>query len=152
MSRLIALSLVVFAACGSSKPAATTTAPTKTEDSTADDQKLCVETFTHNRTCTTEYIPALVDTRAKLDLPPGIAAQVKEDRAGVIAKANAEWAADSTDASIASHCTQMTAHMTDDARALEAGVRGCLMKPDCAAYVACISPVEEQLMTHVSRQ
>ena len=66
----------------------------------------------------------------------------------MIAKANAEWAEDSTDANIARRCKQLTAHMPDDARALEDEVRGCLAKTDCAAYVACIEPVEAKMMSH----
>ena len=147
MSRLIALSLVIYTACASSE--AGTVASAKPQPA-GDPEALCVAAFTHDRTCTAAYIPALVDTRARLDLPPGIAAMVVQDRAAVIAKANAEWAEDSTDASIARHCQQMTAHMTDAARALEDEVRQCVAKTDCAAYVACIAPVEEKLMAHGS--
>ena len=66
----------------------------------------------------------------------------------MIAKANAEWAEESTDANIAGRCQQMTAHMTDDVRPLEDAVRACLTKTDCAAYVACMEPVEAKLMAH----
>ena len=64
MSRLIALSFLVYTACGSSKPATTSTSPAK--PATDDAQSLCVQSFTHSRSCTAEYIPSLVDTRAKL--------------------------------------------------------------------------------------
>lgn len=156
MTRLFALSLFVFTACASSKPEPKPTTPAADPapaaaappaGGTADDmQAVCVQSFTRDRTCTAEYIPSLVDVRAKLDQPPGIAAQVKQDRAGVIAKAQAEWAEDSKDEHIAAHCTQMTAHLPDAARALGDAVRGCLAKADCASYVACMEPVEEQLM------
>ena len=152
MSRLIAISLLSLVSACASKAAAPAPANPQPAVATGDDaQPVCVETFTHNRTCTAEYIPALVDTRAKLDLPPGIAAQVKQDRAGVIAKATAEWATDSTDANITQRCQQMTAHMTGDGRALVSEARGCLAKTDCTAYVACIEPVEEKLMAHTDR-
>ena len=147
MSRLIALSFLVIAACSHSKTDNTSTKP-QPMSSTGDDQKLCVEAFTHNRTCTAEYIPALVDTRAKLDIPKGMTEKVKQDRAGVIAKANEEWAQDSTDENIASHCQQMTAHMTEEARALGSEVRACLPETNCTAYVACIEKVEEKLIAH----
>jgi hypothetical protein len=154
MSRLIALSLLVYSACASSeastmpppaKPAPAAAQPASTAD---DPQALCVQAFTHNRTCTAEYIPALVDTRAKLDLPPGMADMVKQDRAGVIAKANAEWAEDSKDENIARHCTQMTANLPAEALSLMDEVRACQTQTDCTAYVACIEPVEAKLMAH----
>jgi hypothetical protein len=150
MSRLVALSLLVYTACASSE--ASTTPPSKPEpaSSTGEAQKVCVDSFTHSRTCTDLYIPSLVDTRAKLDIPAGIAAEVKQDRDGVIAKAKVEWATDSTDENIAAHCQQMTAHMPDDAQAhaLADAVRACEAQTECAAYVACMEPVQEQLIAH----
>lgn len=143
MSRLIALSLFAVVACGSSKAPAPKPAPAP---SNPEAQQLCVESFTRNRSCTDLYIPALIDTRAKLDLPKGIADEVKQDRDAVIAKAKSEWATDSTDENIARNCQQMTAHMTEEAKPLQDTVRGCLAKTDCASYVPCIEQVEEQLI------
>lgn len=150
MSRLIALSLLVYTACASSEASTTpTTTPQPASNANADDaQKVCVTSFTHNRTCTDQYIPSLVDTRAKLDAPAGIAEQVKADRDGVIAKAKVEWATDSTDENIARHCQQMTANMPDSARAMIDAVRACEAQTECAAYVTCMQPIEEKLIAN----
>lgn len=147
MSRSIIL--IFVAACGSSStstppPAKPEPAPATTP---ADAQNACVTSFTHSRTCTDLYIPALVDMRAKLDMPKGITEEVKKDRDGVIAKAKTEWASDSTDENIAKHCEQMTANLPDSARPLIDEVRACEAQTECAAYVACMQPVQEKLMT-----
>jgi len=147
MSRLIALSLLVYTACASSEASTTPTTTPQPASTTADAQEVCVTSFTHNRTCTDQYIPSLVDTRAKLDVPAGIAEQVKQDRDGVIAKAKVEWATDSTDENIAHHCQQMTANMPDSARAMIDAVRACEAQTECAAYVTCMQPIEEKLIT-----
>lgn len=140
---------LAIAACASSEAAPSKTDTTKAQASTVagEAQQLCVETMTKNRTCTDEYIPSLVDTRAKLDQPPGIAAEVKADRAGVIAKAKAEWTEDSKDENIARHCQAMTEHMTDEARPMMDQLKACLAKDACGDYVPCVQPVFEQLMS-----
>lgn len=150
-SLFAALSLLSLAisACASSEAAPSQTAKTQPASASipAEAQQLCVETMTKNRTCTDEYIPSLVDTRAKLDKPPGIAEKVKADRAGVIAQAKAEWAEDSKDENIARQCQAMTEHMTEDARPMMDALRACLAKDACGDYVPCVQPVFEQLMS-----
>ncbi|MBL9019826.1 MAG: hypothetical protein JNL83_36920 [Myxococcales bacterium] len=140
---------LAIAACASSEAAPAKTDTTKTQASSVpgEAQQLCVETMTKNRTCTDEYIPALVDTRAKLDKPPGIAEKVKADRAAVIAQAKVEWAEDSKDENIARQCQAMTEHMTEDARPMMDALRACLAKDACGDYVPCVQPVFEQLMS-----
>jgi hypothetical protein len=101
-------------------------------------QQICVDVFTRARSCTPQYVPALVDARARLDRPAGIAARVRADRAAVIAEAMTEWKVDSTDAAIAATCELLTA--------AAAGVdhaRSCLAQDDCAAFVSCLTPVVE---------
>jgi hypothetical protein len=149
-SLIVALALAPLAitACASSEaapPPASTPAPAAASSS-GDYQSLCVESMTKNRTCTAEYIPALVDSRAKIDKPPGIAESVKADRDGVIAKAMEEWAEDSKDENIARNCQMLTEHMDDSAKPAADGIRGCLAQQDCNAYVACAMPVFEDLM------
>ena len=132
------------AACGTTSDAAPTQQTAKAQaSSTSNDQQLCVEMFTRSRTCTDDYIPALVDSRAKLDNPPGIAGRVKADRAGVIAEAKQEWVSDSTDASIAANCQHLVAGMAGDRSDVDT-VHGCLAQPDCAAFATCITPVFEK--------
>lgn len=149
LSLLFVVALAPFgaAACGTSEastepsdPAAATKASTSSDDL----YDLCIESFTRNRTCTAEYIPALVDARARNDKPAGITAAVAEDRDGVIAQANTEWAEDGKDENIAATCTRMKQAppnlMMEDAAGV---IRGCLQQADCAGWVSCSIPVIE---------
>ena len=133
------------AACGTTEAAPSPVAPKPVAASTADSrQALCVEVFTKNRTCTDAYIPALVDLRAKYDMPKGIAAEVTADRAAIIAQAKQEWAGDSTDEAIAGTCTNIASHLDDSQRADAEAARACLTKQDCGDYTACIMPFFEK--------
>jgi hypothetical protein len=132
MIRIALLSLL--AACGSTSDAA----PAHPAATSASPHEVCVQMFQRQRSCTDQFIPALVDARARLDMPAGIAAQVKADRAGVIAQANTEWASDSTDAAIEQTCTRIT----DDPDVPTA--QSCLAKAGCDPFVSCIVPVLEK--------
>jgi hypothetical protein len=135
MSRYLALVLFA-AACGTTSDAAPAT-----KQSTSPAPDACIQVMTKNRTCTEEFIPALVDSRAKLDTPAGIKDQVAKDRDGVIAKAKVEWAEDSKDENIAKMCAHMPADLS--AANLDAA-KACLAKDACGEYVACITPVFEK--------
>ena len=136
-SALLALLPVLAAACGTTSDAA----PATKSAVAPDDHAVCVQVFQKQRTCTDQFIPALVDTRAKYDNPPGIAAKVKADRAGVIAEAKAEWASDSTDPAIDQTCTKLLQTVDHD---MVATAQGCLAKVACDAFVTCITPVFEK--------
>ena len=123
-------------ACAVSDAAPASSAPTAQPASAAPD--LCVQAMTRARTCTAQWIPALVDARAGLDAPAGIAAAVHDDRAGVIAAANTEWATDSQDANIGAACSHMDTTITTADRTDTAS---CLATASCDAYVACEMPV-----------
>jgi hypothetical protein len=131
--------------CGTSDAAAPApAAPARSQPaSTGDARALCVQVFAHNRTCTAQYIPALVDLRARYDVPAGIAAEVAADRGAVIAQANQEWAVDSTDAAIDVTCASVAASTSIDP-ADAAGAQACLALADCAAYTTCIMPYFEK--------
>ena len=103
-----------------------------------DNKALCVQTFQKARSCTADFIPALVDARAKYDVPKGIADEVKKDRNAVIDQAMKEWENDSKDDAINATCEKMPA--PPDA----AAAQGCLAKTDCKEFVACITPVFEK--------
>jgi len=138
---LISLAPLAIAACGSTEAAPAQTAKAQ-PSSTGDAQTTCVEVMTKGRTCTNEFIPALVDSRAKHDNPQGIADAVQKDRTAVVSQALTEWATDSKDEAIARTCQQMV-EQAPDAGDVEAG-RACLAQADCAAYVACIIPQFEK--------
>lgn len=149
MSRIGSLVLVLglsvgAAACGTTEAAPAPTAKAQPATAAAEAQTTCVEVFTRNRTCTDDYIPALVDARARHDKPPGIAEAVKADRNAVIAEAKGEWADDSKDEAIAQTCQKMTEQIDRvEPGDLEAA-RGCLAKADCASFVACVTPIFEK--------
>lgn len=107
-------------------------------------QQQCVATMTRSRACTDQYVPTLVDARARLDRPSGIAAAVQSDRDGVIAQARSEWIKDSTDEAIAERCQAIVAHLTPEAQADVSSAQRCVAQADCGAFVACVMPIVEQ--------
>jgi len=148
---LMTILIALAAACGGSKPTTTGTGTgtgTGTDkampSSGGDSQAACVEVMNKNRECTTDYIPALVDVRAKHDNPEGVAAAVKADRDKVVSQALAEWATDSKDDAIARQCEKMAPSMPD---ADVATAKGCLATAECPAYVACVMPLFEKHIT-----
>ena len=151
MSRLLVLgsllALSALAACegAEAKPAPSTAQKASTPANP--DHDLCVAIMTHSRTCTDQYIPALVDARAQADHPAGIKEEVAKDRDGVIAQAKGEWATDSDDAHIEQMCTpaNVAAHANDDDRAK---ATECTANTDCAAYTACALPVFKARWAH----
>jgi len=136
------LALSALAACegAEAKPAPANT-PQKMQASAANaDHDLCVAFITHARTCTDQYIPALVDARAAADIPAGIKAEVAKDRDGVIAQAKQEFAVDGDDAHIEQMCSSanIAKVATDETRRQ---ATECNANTDCAAYVTCALPV-----------
>jgi hypothetical protein len=141
MSRVLAVAFVLsstlaLAATGCETPAAANPAKPMQAANAPDDHALCVQLMDKSRECTAAFIPALVDARAAADQPPGIAAQVKADRDGVIAQANQEWANDSTDAAIDASCSKLPPLDADRDTA-----KSCLAAADCAGFVSCAMPV-----------
>jgi hypothetical protein len=154
MTRILVLSSLLLAACGASSSPAPAPAVRSQEAPTvrgdADSAHAdCVTLFERQRTCSAEYVPALVDIRVRHDLPAGIAAADREGgRAALVAEAQAEWAQDSTDEAIAATCR----HIVDgtDPAALDRHreqARACLAASDCAGFVACIAPATEAWLT-----
>jgi hypothetical protein len=142
------LALLIPACGGSAAPAPVGPDQAKTQPaSTGDTKAVCVEVFTRNRTCTDQYIPALVDLRAKHDQPAGIAAEVAADRAGVIAQAKTEWATDSLPEAIDATCTKIAASLGEADQATFGSMQACLSNQDCAAYTTCVMPYFEKRFT-----
>ena len=65
----------LIAACGTASEAAPAPAPVKQSTASGDFQTGCMTVMQRNRTCTDDYIPALVDRFAP-DLPPSIPREV----------------------------------------------------------------------------
>jgi hypothetical protein len=132
------------AACGTPSDAAPAAPAAPQAASAQAMQQQCVATMARSRACTDQYVPALVDARARLDRPSGIAAAVHSDRDGVVAQARSEWIKDSTDEAIAERCRAIVAHPTPEAQADVAGAQRCVAQADCGGFVACVMPIIEQ--------
>jgi len=129
---------LLLVACGKSTP---TNVP---KEVTSAPKSLCVAVMQRARECTNDYIPILVDTRAKHDVPPGIAAAVQQDRDGVIAQAKQEWATDSQDPNIEAMCDRMAAELNDPSD--QATANDCLGKQECVGFSTCVMPLFEKHM------
>lgn len=146
MTRALAIALclstltIAAVGCETDTAAATPTSPNQAphQATTApDDHAMCVQMMTRSRDCTDTYIPALVDARAAVDRPAGIADAVKQDRDRVIKQAMGEWANDSTDAAIEQHCAApFPGDQTDRDAAQQ-----CLASADCGGFTTCTVPL-----------
>lgn len=143
MTRLLMLALCLgsLAGCNSHEAKAQPAKPTNTVDDT---RALCVQMFTKARECTADYIPALVDARARHDNPPGITEAVKNDRDAVIAEANKEWETDSKDENIAATCDKISAQLVAQEQGSIDTLEGCLAQSDCKQYTSCVMPLFEK--------
>jgi hypothetical protein len=96
----------------------------------------CVRVFERQRACTQQFIPALVDLRASVDKPHGIAADVAEPggRERLITQALAEWKDDSSPEGIDRTCSSLMPAKTR-------GAEKCLAEPDCDGFVKCVIPM-----------
>ena len=131
------LSLLAIACGGSSATRSTDVPPPVVAPAGDDGRSTCVAVFERQRECTDAFIPALVDLRVRLDVPPGIAETDRKDgRDALVAIALEEWSHDSTDEAIAQTCEKMPANEDLKAKAKE-----CLAKAGCGAFVECVMPL-----------
>jgi hypothetical protein len=104
---------------------------------------LCRALMQRQRSCSADFIPALVAARVSAENPEGM--RVHEQRIGrqaLIAEAFAEWDRDSTAPAIQSMCDDL-------ARSLPAARDGefrrsasaCLAKEGCEPFIACAVPL-----------
>ena len=133
----------LIAACGTASEAAPAPAPAKPAATSGDFQSACMAVMQRNRTCTDDFIPALVDARARKDMPPGIADAVAKDRPAVIARAKEEWVNDSKDENFARQCQTLGEHATPE---MVAAGEACMAKDTCGEYVPCILAVIDNTM------
>ncbi len=100
-------------------------------------QSICVSSFHRQRDCTDSFIPALVDARVAVDVPPGIrAAGQGAGREELIKEALEEWKADSQDGAIGSTCEKMMNAPAGRERSF-APMKACLEKQRCEEFVPC---------------
>ena len=103
---------------------------------------LCVKIFERQRTCTAEFIPALVAARVKANKPRGVADKDRaEGRERLVKQALEEWKTDSSDPSIARTCSGVGAGMPPAQRqAMQKQGEACLAEVGCQPFVDCILP------------
>jgi hypothetical protein len=111
-------------------------------------EPLCVASRTQERTCQTQFLPALVALRVRLDVPAGITARDANEHDALLAEANTEFATDSTDANIAAQCAHMRAVPSDEAGQWRGLLDPCVALTDCAAFTECIVQFHEYRMQH----
>lgn len=115
-----------------------------------DTEATCRESFAKQRTCTDDFLPALVNARIELDLPAGIAAEGKKDggREALVAKAKEEWAEDSKPEAVAARCKDIDGKVPAEQKAeLMAEHTKCLAISDCKAYVECVMPITKKMLS-----
>jgi hypothetical protein len=137
-------------ACGSSSSSAEPArsaeerAPNAQPTAAADPKASCVAVLQRMRTCTDQFIPALVDLRIRYDRPAGIAAAAEaKGRDALVAGALKEWSVDSSDEHIAELCGDIDKKMTPALQELVNAGHGCLGQQTCDAAVACVIPLIE---------
>ncbi|MEM9488001.1 MAG: hypothetical protein AAGC55_02590 [Myxococcota bacterium] len=123
-----------------------TAAADQTSTAALDPVAACIDAFTRARTCTDDYIPALVALRVSLDIPAGIA-QVDQDegRAALVAVARKEWQGDSEPAAIAARCQQMA--NIPAAQALAQSSAACTAMASCGEFTDCVMPLHQAQFT-----
>jgi hypothetical protein len=144
---LCSFALFVAAACGGSSPEPAKPAPQPAARTAADLVPMCKGIFARKATCADDYLPALLDLRVELNLPPGIGDQVKsEGRDAVLAIAHTELARDTEPARVDALCETAA---TNAAKAppervdqlLEQGDR-CEAATDCKAFAVCAVAID----------
>jgi len=140
-----------LAACGSSSSSPATPArsaqgpaPSAQPTAAADPRATCVAVLQRMRTCTDQFIPALVDLRIRHDRPAGIAAAAAaQGRDTLVGVALKEWAVDSSDEHIGELCGDIDKKMSAALQELVDAGHGCLGQETCDAAVACVMPLME---------
>lgn len=144
---LVLLAMGALAACGG---AGAEQGNAASPSGGSDTEATCRESFAKQRTCTDDFIPALVDARIELDMPAGIAAEGKKDggRDALITQAKAEWAEDSKPEAVAAQCKDMDGKVPAEQKAeLFAAHTKCLAISDCKAYVDCVMPITKKMIS-----
>jgi hypothetical protein len=143
----LAVTLAVTACAGAEADPKTSASPSTTTPPPTIVQA-CEQYFARARSCTDQYIPALVDLRIELDKPAGITEAARTDgRDAIIAKANEEWAVDSQPAAITATCEQIAQTIPpDQVEAMGAAGAHCMAMTDCGEFSTCAMGLQRQHM------
>ena len=154
MSRLPFVLIVVFAsavpACGG--PAKPPPSPSPPAGRTlADLVPMCQRVFARKQACADDYLPVLLDLRIELNLPPGIADQVKaEGRDAALVRAHTELARDTQPENVNPLCEAAAEQAKKSPpehvdKLLALGAR-CEAAADCKAYAACVVDMDRMFI------
>lgn len=153
---VLASFLVLGSACGGKETPAESPQPPedKTASGPVDAQASCEAMFAKARECTDDYLPALVDLRISLDMPPGIAqAAETEGRDALISTAREEWEADSQPANAAAMCQNIISKMPpEQSTTVAERTNACVSEASCSGFVGCIMPLHEEMFRSASHQ
>lgn len=111
---------------------------------------MCERHFARKATCADDYLPALLDLRVELNVPPGIGDEVKtQGRDAVLAIAHTELARDTEPAKVAALCEGMAAKLPPDRveQLVDQGAK-CEAAADCKAFAACAVVLDRGFLTH----
>jgi hypothetical protein len=134
------------AACGGSSPppAKVSPQPASETQAAADPIPMCKRIFARKETCADDYLPALLDVRVELNMPPGIGDKVKTDgRDAVLEQAHVELARDTEPSKVAELCETTLARMPPERvdQVVEQGAR-CEAAADCKAFSSCVVEID----------
>lgn len=136
--------IVAVAACGGSPPPPAKASSQASSETAADPIPLCKRIFARKATCADDYLPALLDVRVELNMPPGIGDEVKsQGRDAVLATAHVELARDTEPSKVAELCGTTVAKMPRERveQLLEQGGR-CEAAADCKAFSTCVVEID----------
>jgi hypothetical protein len=112
---------------------------------------MCQRIFARKETCADDYLPVLLDLRIELNLPPGIADEVKaQGREAALAVAHTELARDTQPDRVNPLCEAAAANakQAPPERAhqlLDLGAR-CEATADCKAFATCVVQIDRQFI------
>jgi hypothetical protein len=152
--------ILAVAACGKSSPEPAKPSPSQPAESppatrtTADVLTLCERHYARKATCADDYLPALLDLRVELDVPPGIGDQIKaKGRDALLAQAHKELAREAEPANAATFCETNLAKAPPELvdRVFEHG-RRCEATADCKSFATCAIAMDRGFLSGANRR
>ena len=139
--------LLAVAACGGSPPDPARPPSPPPARTSADLIPMCKRLFARKATCADDYLPALLDVRIELDMPPGIGDTVKaEGRDAVLVTAHAELARDTAPEKVAAVCEEGASRAAkappERVDQLLAQGSQCEAAADCKAFAVCAAAID----------
>jgi hypothetical protein len=135
---------VLTASCGGSKPAPAPATPPPASHTAADLGPLCRAHYAHEQTCADDYLSALIDLRAELNQPPGIADELKaKGKPAMVELAKVEFTSDTAPDKVAAICDAMaTKTPAEQVEPLFKDGTHCAEMTDCKQFASCAVATE----------